>query len=129
MMPSDFIYTANFPGLNSGQIQGGIDAVETTWYGALQYWATLGEPIRTKKRVLLENLLVAWYLADMFPQQVVGIIANGGLPLSSKSIGGTSVAFKDIETQQGMESLTSNTFGVKALQMMESAPERFAVYG
>lgn len=129
MIASDFAYTTNFPTLTTQQIQNGINAVEAQFAGALLLWATLAEPIRTNKRTLIENLLVAWYLSDIYPQAVSGIVSNGGLPLTSKSIGGTSVSFKDISCPPGLENLVSNTFGMQALQMLKSAPEAFTIYG
>jgi hypothetical protein len=129
MLPADFTYSANFVGLPDTLIQGAIDAVETVYYGTLLCWADLPEPIRTKKRLLVENLLVAWYLANFYPSQVRGIVANGGLPLSSKSIGGTSVTFCTISAQEAMEGLNTNVFGLQALSMIQSAPERLSIYG
>ena len=129
MLPSDFAYNANFSGLTDTQIQGAIDAVETVYYGILQCWADLPDPVRTNKRALVENLLVAFWLANFYPSSVRGIVSNGGLPLSSKSIGGTSVSFENISAQEGMEGLKSNTFGLQALAMIQSAPERLKIYG
>ncbi len=129
MTPVEFTFTANFPTLTELQIQSGIDAVEAQYYGALLFWSKLPEDIKTKKRTLLENYLVAWYLANMFPLDVVGVVTNGGLPLSAKSIEQTSLSFLTVETQDAMKPLLSNTFGLQALSMMMAAPERFTVYG
>ena len=129
MLPSDFRYSDNFTGLTPVQIQAAIDAVETVYYGALLCWADLPEPIRTNKRAMLENLLVGWYLANFYPGNARGIVSNGGMPLSSKNIGGTAVSFSALSAQEGLESLNTNTFGVQALAMMQSAPERFTIYG
>jgi len=129
MLPSDFNYSTNFSGLTNVQIQGAIDAVETVYYGILQCWEKLPEPVRTNKRVLVENLLVAFWLANFYPSFVRGVVSNGGLPLSSKSIGGTSVSFENITAQEGMEGLKSNVFGLQALQMIQAAPERLSIYG
>jgi len=77
-------------------------------------------------------LMVAWYLADMNPKSVTGVITNGGLPLNSKSIGGikgVSLTFRQFDVQPGMEMLTTNTFGSQALTLMMGAPERFGFYG
>lgn len=129
MLPSDFAYSSNFSGLSDTQIQNAINAVETVYYGALLCWEALPEPVRTNKRLMLENLLVAWYLANFYPTNVRGIVSNGGMPLSSKSIGGTTVSFATITAQEGMEALNSNTFGLQALSMMQAAPERLSIYG
>lgn len=129
MIYSDFTYSDKFTGITPAQITSAISVVETMFYGALQCWAILPDPPRTNMRLLLENLLVAWYLADIYPSQVRGIIANGGLPLSGKSIGGTSVTFENIEAQPGITQLKTNTFGLQALSMLNGAPERFQIYG
>ena len=99
------------------------------WYGALQFWGDLPQPIQAQKRTLLENLLVGWYLADIFPSSVTGVVANGGMPLTSKTIGGVSVSFLNVELQETLKPLLSNTFGIQAMQMMTAAGERFTVYG
>ena len=129
MTYSDFTYSSNFPSLTTSQIDAAIGVVETMYSGILECWNNLPDPVRTNKRALVENLLVGWYLANMYPSAVRGIVANGGLPLSSKSIGGTSVTFKDIAAQRGLESLLSNTFGLQAMQMILSAPEMMSIYG
>ncbi len=130
MLPADFTYSANFSGLTDAQIQGAIDAVETVFSGLIfECWAKLPDPLRSNKRALVENLLTAWYLANFYPSSVRGIVSNGGLPLSSKSIGGTSVTFEKLSAQEGTELLVSNTFGAQALMMLQSAPERLSIYG
>lgn len=129
MTYSDFTYSSNFPTLTPSQITAAIGVVETMYSGILECWADLSDPLRTNKRLLVENLLIGWYLANMYPSAVRGIVANGGLPLSSKSIGGTSVSFQTIATQRGLEALLSNTFGLQALQMILSAPEMMSIYG
>ncbi len=129
MNQADFIYANNFPGLSSTQIQLGIDTVETMWYGVLQFWSYLPTDVMNKKRLLVESLLVGWYLANVFPGEVVGIVSNGGMPLSSKTIGGVSVSFADIGMQDALKPLMSNTFGMMAAEMILSANERFSIYG
>lgn len=129
MTPTDFTYRTKFPTLTDDQVQDAIDAVETQWYGALLFWAALPVIIRDKKRTLLENYLVAWYLTGLYPLAVKGVANNGGLPLSSKSIGGVSVSFADLKAQEGLEMLVTNIFGANALSMIQSAPERFKIYG
>jgi hypothetical protein len=129
MTPTDFKYRARFPTLTDEQVQDAIDAVETQWSGALLFWASLPTIIRDAKRLLLENYLVAWYLTGLYPLAVKGVANNGGLPLSSKSIGGVSVSFADLDAQEGLKMLVTNVFGATALSMIQSAPERFKIYG
>lgn len=130
MLPDAFIYwKINFPSLTMAQIQAAVLYVEANWYGVLTMWSTLPALLRDKKRVSLECLLVAWYLSNVYPQYLIGVVSNGGLPLSSKSIGNVSVQFLAIECQESLKPLLSNTFGLQALQIITSSPDRFAIYG
>lgn len=128
MTRHDFKYADNFPTLTDTQINDAYDIVSVMFSGVLQCWAVLSEPIRTQKRTLCMNLLLAWYLLDTNPQSAVGVIGNGGMALSSKSIGGTSLSFSDMDAQEGLKQLNSNVFGQKALALIQSAPERFGIY-
>lgn len=129
MTRSDFKYTANFPTLSDQQIADAYDEVATIYSGVTKLWAVLDEETRTAKRTLCMNLLTAWYLLDMNPTSATGVIGNGGMALGSKSVGGTSLSFQDMEAQEGLKQLNSNVFGQKALMMIQSAPERFGIYG
>lgn len=128
MTRQDFIYASNFPTLTDAQINMAYSEVSVMFSGVLTLWGVLADPTRTNKRNLCMNLLTAWYLADMNPTSVTGVVGNGGMALSSKSIGGTSVSFQDMEAQEGLKQLNSNVFGQKALMMIQSAPERFGIY-
>lgn len=124
----DFKFAHNFPEATDAQVSAAAEYVEIMFSGVLRCWARFPEPIRTEKRTLLENLLVAWYLLDMDPAAAVGVVGNGGMALSSKSIGGTSVSFSSINVQEGLEQLNSNVFGQKALVMIQGIPERYTIY-
>ena len=128
MTRADFKYASNFPTLTDAQIGAAYDTVLVMFSGVQQLWAVLPEPIRTAKRTLCLNLLTAWYLLDFDPASATGVVGNGGMALSSKSIGGTSVSFQGMDAQEGLAQLNSNMFGQKALQMIQSAPERFGLY-
>lgn len=128
MTRQDFIYAVNFPTLTDAQINAAYLEVSVMFSGVKTLWRVLDEPTRTDKRNLCMNLLTAWYLADMNPTSVTGVVGNGGMALSSKSIGGTSVSFQDMEAQEGLKQLNSNVFGQKALMMIQSAPERYGIY-
>ena len=129
MIAADFTYSDNFTGLTPVQTQNAINVIEAVYSGILLCWDKLPYPVRTNKRITVENLLVAWYLANFFPSKVRGVVSNGGLPLSSKSIGGTSVSFENINVQQGLDNLKTNVFGLQALSMIQSAPEMLTIYG
>lgn len=128
MTRQDFKYADNFPTLTDAQVNAAYDIVSVMFSGVLQCWRALPEPIRTQKRTLCMNLILAWYLLDTNPQSAVGVIGNGGMALTSKSIGGTSLSFSDMDAQEGIKQLNSNVFGQKALMMIQSAPERFGIY-
>ena len=128
MTRTSFLYALNFPDLSDNEIDAAYSEVSVLFYGVTKLWACLNEEVREKKRNLCMNLLTAWYLADMKPASVTGVIANGGMAISSKSVGGTSISFQDMEAQEGLKQLNSNVFGQKALMLIQSAPERFGIY-
>ena len=128
MTRQDFKFAENFPSLTDAQIDAAYEFVSVMFSGVLKCWAVLEEPTRTKKRTLCMNLILAWYLLDANPGSAVGVMGNGGMALTSKSIGGTSLSFADMDAQEGIKQLNSNVFGQKALMMIQSAPERFSIY-
>lgn len=128
MTRNDFIYAGNFPELTDEKINLAYTEVSTIFSGVNQLWNVLDQATRTAKRTLCMNLLTAWYLLDMDPTSARGVVGNGGMALSSKSVGGTSVSFQDMDAQEGIKQLNSNVFGQKALMMIQSAPERFGIY-
>ena len=128
MTRQDFIYASNFPTLTDAQIDTAYHEITGMFSGVNQLWGVLDEETRTRKRSLCVNLLTAWYLLDTNPKAAVGVLGNGGMAVSSKSTGGTSLSFQDMEAQEGLKQLNSNVFGQKALMMIQSAPERFGIY-
>lgn len=124
----EFKYADNFPTLTDNQIDEAYEIVTVMFSGVGSLWGVLDEPIATAKRTLCYNLLTAWYLLDMDPTSATGVIGNGGMALGSKSVGGTSLSFQDMEAQEGLKQLNSNVFGQKALTMIQSAPERYGIY-
>lgn len=122
-----FSFSSNFPTLIQSDFDNAYNDVSVLFSGCLGLWKVLSLDIQTAKRTLLTNYLVGWYLADMHPDKVVGIVADGGKPLTNKSIGGTSISF--LQTDTKLQGLTSNTFGLKALSMIQTAPEMLGIYG
>jgi len=129
MTPETFVYAKNFVGLTTEDIESALLEVQAQWSGALSFWSDLPTAIRDVKRESLVNLLVAWHLADLMPRALDGVASNGGMPLKAKSIGGVDLEFLPIETQAAMSPLLTNTFGIRALQAILSAPERFGICG
>lgn len=128
MTRSDFMFAGNFPALTDDEINSAYGFVSVMFSGVLSLWGVLSAEIREQKRTLCMNLLVAWYLLDTKPQSATGVLGNGGMAVSSKSIGGTSLTFEGMDAQEGIKQLNSNVFGQKALIMIQSAPERFGIY-
>lgn len=128
MTRQDFKYASNFPTLTDTDINNAYDIVSVMFSGVLSCWAKVAEPLRTQKRTLLLNLLLAWYLLDTNPTAATGVIGNGGMALGSKSIGGTSLSFANMGEQDGIKQLDSNMFGQKALLIIQGIPERFGIY-
>jgi hypothetical protein len=122
-----FPFIANFPTLTAGQVDAACVSIEAEWSGIQELFATVANG--AAKRTILEGYLVGWWLADMYPTKVLGVSGDGGMPLTSKSIGGVSISRKDLEAQSPMKQLESNVFGVKALSMIKSAPEMFTMFG
>ena len=130
MTPAQFVFwKVNFPDLTEPQIVSAIAYVEAMWYGVLNFWGSLPQAVQAQKRLYLESLLVAWYLASMYPTQTQNVVSSGGMPIQSKSAGGLSVTFMGIEVQEAMKPLLSNTFGLQAIQAIASDPERNMIYG
>lgn len=128
MTRNTFMFAGNFPTLTDDEINSAYGLVSVMFSGVLSLWGVLSAEIREKKRTLCMNLLVAWYLLDTKPQSASGVLGNGGMAVSSKSIGGTSLSFEGMDAQEGIKQLNSNVFGQKALIMIQGAPERFGIY-
>jgi hypothetical protein len=129
MTHSNFPFSANFPNLSADTIDMACFAVEAEWAGIFTLWGTLDQYTQTMKQLLCEAYLVGWWLENMYPTQATGIQGDGGMPLTSKTVGGVAISRKDLEAQPALKQLESNAFGVKALSMIMSAPERMMLMG
>lgn len=134
MTAADFLFKDNFADMydtdgDSLQVTEAIAEVQALFSGVSTLWASIDSATRDRKRTLCMNYLVGWYLADRFPLQTTGVTGTGGMPLTAKSIGGVALALKDMMSQEGMKQLESNSFGMKALMMVQGSPERFRLYG
>jgi hypothetical protein len=133
--PVTFVYASNFPTLSSTAIQAGIDYIEATFSGIFSLWSVLPATAQQAKYTALENLLVAWYLMDIYPRSVVGVTGSGGQVIVSKKVGGRDGveikynSSKSSGSSSELINLTTNAFGEKALLMINSVPERFKIYG
>lgn len=127
-MSFSFSFSRNFSGLTQLDFDQAYLEVSTKYAGIATMWNRLAEPIRTNKRTLCYNYLVAWYLCNMFPSKVIGIDFDSR-PLTSKMIGGVSVSYAQTQSQSGLQELTTNIFGLSAKQMIETSPEVMNIYG
>ena len=130
MLLNDFRFANSFFGLTDAQLQLELDEVEIAWSGIRTMWSKIREPIRTQKIELCLNYISAWYIADLHPLSVTGgVFASGGSPIVSKSFDGLSVTYAGRKVPSGMEQLTSNAFGLKALDMIVNCPDMLSIHG
>ena len=122
-----FAYRDRFVSLPPNAVETTITEVYAEWSGTQEFWADLPVTIQSAKRDQVINYLVAWKLADIFPARIDGVASNGGMPLAMKDIGGTVIKMLPMKMQEGMYQLFTNTFGLRAYQMIISAPERFHI--
>jgi hypothetical protein len=132
MNHASFPYAQFFPGLYNEvgaapMVDYACALIEVEWAGIFQLWQNDSATLQAQKQFNLEAYLVAWWLTDMLPEQASGVQGDGGMPLTSKSIGGVSVTRKDMGLQAGMKQLESNAFGIKAAHLFMSAPERMII--
>ena len=105
-----------------------INCINADWSGVTTLWRVLPATQRENKVNLTLNYLVAWWLADAYPTLVDGVFTTGGVPLVEKEIGGVRLHFKDQKVQDNYTKLKSNYFGLRALDLLLSAPEKYQLY-
>lgn len=125
MLAGDFMFAKRFTELPEGAVEEAIAYIEVAWYGVTTLWSKLQPELRTEKRVLCINYLVAWYLADLYPASIQGVYTQNGANIRSKNIGGTEISFNPRKVQASLEVLTTNIFGLRALDMIASCPDMF----
>lgn len=123
-------YGQNFPDLLSEDkeefLNIAIGDVYTMFYGVAELWENLPRTVYEDKTRMCYGLLVAWYLADVYPEYAEGVMTTGGIPLRAKKIGGVTVQFSEQHFRVGsvnnanlLQSLKSNPFGAKAYDMIK----------
>lgn len=129
MTVESFIFRNKFKdGLTDEEIQLAINSIEADWSGVPTLWQVLPKKQRDNKINLTMNYLVAWWLADYDPSLVTGVFVTGGVPLLEKEIGGVRLKFRDQAVQDNYSKLKSNYFGLRALDLLLSAPEKYQLY-
>lgn len=125
-------YGQNFPDLLTEEQNDVLDTciadVYTLFYGVGELWEHLPREEYVNKTQLCYGLLVAWYIADLFPDLTLGVMSTGGIPLKSKQIGGTKIMFGDAVSKAGsvnnadlLSALKSNAYGAKAYLMIKTS--------
>jgi hypothetical protein len=126
-------YGQNFPDiLEEGYdtlLQTCIDDVYTLFYGVTDLWAHLERTAYEDKTRMCYGLLVAWYIADLYPDLTTGVISSGGMPIKRKKIGGVDLTFDEqgktnvgaVNNADLLQSLKSNAYGCKAYLMIKTS--------
>jgi len=124
-------YGQNFPELLAEEknefLDNCIEAVYTLFVGVADIWCKQPRDIYCNKTQMCYGLLVAWYITDVFPEYAAGVVSSGGIPIKSKTIGGTSITFADSiragaqNNADLLAALKSNSFGMKAYLMIQTS--------
>lgn len=125
MLAGDFMFSSRFTELPVGAIEEAIAYIEVAWCGIRTLWSKFSPVLREQKRDLCINYLVAWYLADLYPASIQGVYTQNGANIRSKNIGGTEISFNPRKVQASLEVLTTNIFGIRALDMITTCPDMF----
>lgn len=126
----DFTYKNKFTNLSEDEFTEACNIVKAMWSGVLKMWNVCEEEDRNQKRSAVMNLLVAWYLADMYPTRLTGgMQTSGGMPISRKRIRDVDISYASLHLPAAYDALASNQFGVKAAMLIRYAPDMMGIYG
>ena len=127
---NDFMFRDKFVGLTDTQFMSAIQIINAQFSGVYSLWSFLPPDDAHAKRVLCINYLIAWKLAQLYPEQAIGVAGTGGMPIGSKKAGPIFIKYKNMVRQEDsvLATLTTNQYGIEALTMMQSAPEGFMVF-
>ena len=126
---ADFLFTDKFTSFSMEDFEKISLLIEAEWSGVAGLWAKLPSVIQQAKVDLCYQYLIAWAYADLYPDRLITVLGNAGMPLTKKRIEDAEVHFDILQVQPGLKMLTTNSFGLKALNLILSAPERMGVYG
>ena len=127
---ADFTYKNKFTELSEDEFTEACNIVKAMWSGVLKMWSVCEEEERNQKRSAVLNLLVAWYLADMYPTRLTGgMQTSGGMPITRKRIRDVDISYASLNLPQSYDALASNQFGVKAAMLIRYAPDMMGIYG
>lgn len=131
MVLNDFMFKDKFIDLTESQFTQALQIINAQFSGVYKLWSLLPPAEAYAKRELCINYLIAWELVTLYPTQAVGVSGSGAMPLSSKKAGPVFIKYRDMVRQEGsgtLELLTTNEYGLQALQMIQLAPENYILY-
>ena len=125
-LTGDFVFRDRFAQITDEQISSACQEVLSRFAGVMSLWKICDVAIRDSKRKLCYNYLVAWLLTNQYPDKAVGVSGTGGMPLKAKKIADVSISY-NMPLKEGslLASLTTNSYGIAALEMIQTAPENF----
>lgn len=131
MTYDEFMFKDRFIDITEPQFAQALQIVNAQFSGVYKLWSSLPPAEARAKRELCINYLLGWQLMTLHPSQSVGASGSGGMPLASKKAGPVFIKYKDVVRQTGsgvLELLTTNEYGLQALQMIQLAPENYILY-
>ncbi len=131
VLVGDFRFADRFIDLDDTTLSHAIQIVNAQFSGVYQLWSFLPRTEQKAKRELCINYLIAWWIANSYPDKAVGVGNAGAMPLKSKRIDTVQLVYKDSVRQSGsgvLDLLTTNEFGLQAMAMIQTAPEMYLVY-
>lgn len=126
----EFKFQDKFIGVTDLQIQQALEIVNAEFSGVGTLWSILPPDAAFAKRELCINYLLAWKLMSLYPESAIDASGMGNIPLSSKKAGPIFIKYKELvrQDQSVLSVLTTNSYGVEALMMIQSAPEMYMVF-
>lgn len=124
----DFMFSDKFIDITELQLGNALQIINAQFSGVYSLWAFLPPDERDAKRKLCINYLVAWQLANLYPEQAILSGGSGSMPVKSKKIDYISIQYRDLVRAAGsgvLDMLTTNEWGMQALVMIQSAPENY----
>lgn len=127
---NDFIFRDKFVDLTNDQFNQALRMINAEFSGVYKLWSILPPDEAHAKRELCINYLIAWKLAQMYPDIALDVTGTGGMPLASKKAGPIFIRYKETLRQDDsvLSMLATNQYGMEALTLIQSAPEMFMVY-
>lgn len=127
---NDFKFKDRFLDITEAQFGQALQIVNAQFSGVYGLWGICSPSEAQAKRELCINYLVAWKLMEMYPESAVDASGMGAIPLTMKRAGSVLLRYKNTVRQDNsvLELLTTNEYGINALNMIQSAPENFMLW-